>query len=137
MRSMAKALSCLVSQQCTACLVKELLVGCDRLLIEVIALPVECHAVAMTGIDMPVQRVVCQIGLSSNEPLNLDWPLPDVEIVPVHQTSLDGLIGRSSQELLTQHSETPDSPESNRGVTLILKFIRSVTRLPLIAVIDA
>jgi hypothetical protein len=74
-----------------ACLVKELLVGCDRLLVEVVALPVEGHAVSMAGLYMSVQRIVRQVRLCPDKPLDLDRPLPDVKVVPDEQQHCTGL----------------------------------------------
>lgn len=65
-----------------ACLVKQLFVGCHRLLIEVIALPIEGHTVTMASLNVSIQCVVCQVRLSPDKPLNLDWSVPDIEVVP-------------------------------------------------------
>ena len=65
-----------------ACLVQELFVGDPAVLIEVIALPVESHPVAMPSLDMPVQAIVCEICLGTHKPLNLHWPLAHIKIEP-------------------------------------------------------
>ena len=64
------------------CLVKQLRVGDSAILIEIIALPVESHPVALPRLDMPVQAVVGDVCLRTHEPLYLDWPRPDIKVEP-------------------------------------------------------
>ena len=73
-----------------ACLVQELFVGDPAVLIEVIALPVEGHSVAMPSLNMPVQAIVREICLGTHKPLNLHWPLAHIKIEPAAVMKLLG-----------------------------------------------